>query len=92
MNKKINGVSAPWMRLTRSPKAKVLGQITIHAEIEYTNAEGYSVHSDVCPPNCSPTGLQDEEYRKFLHDVLDEWLDKSKGTGGFYISGKEAAE
>ena len=35
MNKKINGV---------------LGQLMIHAEIQYTNSEGYSVHMYRCPP------------------------------------------
>ena len=29
--------------------------------------------------------LNDAEYRQFLHTCLDEWLDKSSGTGGFYI-------
>lgn len=26
-----------------------------------------------------------EEYRKFLHKALDEWLDKSNGTGAFWL-------
>ena len=57
----------------------------VHGEIEYTRGEdGVSVHSDVCPPDCDFDNIN-AEYRKFLHDALDEWLDKSNGTGGFYI-------
>ena len=58
---------------------------TIHAEIEYLSEDGTNVHSDICPPDCSSGNLSDPEYRKYLHDCLDEWLDKSNGTGGFYI-------
>ena len=63
----------------------------VHAEIEY-NAENdeygkHTVHSDVCPPSCNLENLT-EEYRKFLHDVLDEWLNNSNGTGIFYITGE----
>jgi hypothetical protein len=57
----------------------------IHSEIEYTNSEGNLVHSDTCPPECNFDNI-DNTYRKFLHDCLDEWLDKSNGTGQFYIS------
>jgi len=63
----------------------------VHAEIEYIHpTEGHSVHSDICPPDCDSEGLSDLEYRKFLHDCLDEWLDKSKGTGIFYIKNVDA--
>ena len=58
---------------------------TIHAEIEYIRKDGMKVHSDICPPDCSSKGLNNKEWRKFLHDCLDEWLDKSNGSGGFYI-------
>lgn len=61
----------------------------IHAEIEYTDTEKGSIHSDICPPKCSPDGLSDPEYRKFLHQALDEWLDKSNGTGIFYIKSED---
>jgi hypothetical protein len=27
----------------------------------------------------------DPDYRKFLHDCLDEWINKSKGTGAFWL-------
>ena len=57
----------------------------IHAEIEFTTEDGTNVHSDICPPSCSSINLSDPEYRKYLHDCLDEWLNKSNGTGGFYI-------
>ena len=65
--------------------------LEVHAEIEYkTESEQYgkhSVHSDICPPGCDLKNIT-EEYRKFLHDNLDEWLDKSNGTGIFYITGE----
>ena len=57
----------------------------IHAEIEYFREDGTSVHSDICPPECSIGGMAGKDWRKFLHDNLDEWLDESQGTGGFYI-------
>lgn len=53
---------------------------TVHAEIEY---EG--IHSDVCPPECNSKNLKNKAYKKFIHKVLDEWLNKSEGKGGFYI-------
>jgi len=55
----------------------------VHAEIEYIG-ESIPIHSDICPPNCTFDDI-DAEYRQFLHDSLDEWLDKSNGTGAFYI-------
>lgn len=55
----------------------------IHAEIEYVQENGLSIHSDICPPDCKFN--INNEYREFLHNCLDEWLDKSNGTGGFYI-------
>ena len=47
-----------------------------------------SVHSDICPPSCNPESLSDKEWREFLHANLDEWLNKSNGSGGFYIKGE----
>jgi hypothetical protein len=58
---------------------------TIHAEIEYIKKDGTPIHSDVCPPGCDSNRI-DKEYRKFLHEVLDEWLDQDGNhSGGFYI-------
>jgi len=59
---------------------------TIHAEIEYVDKErnGMKIHSDVCPDDCDFANI-DKEYRKYIHALLDEWLDKSNGTCGFYI-------
>lgn len=51
----------------------------ICAEVEY----GPGIHSDICAENVDQ--LADPDYRKFLHDCLDEWLDNSHGTGVFYI-------
>ena len=64
----------------------------VHAEIEYLSEDderGYShlVHSDICPPECDLNNLSDD-YRQFLHKCLDEWLDKSRATGIFYITGE----
>lgn len=58
----------------------------VHAEIEYVDKEreNISIHSDICPPKCDFRNMT-VEHRKFLHDCLDEWLDKSNGTGCFYI-------
>jgi hypothetical protein len=60
-----------------------------HAEIMYDSPAG-GIHSDVCPPKCEPVFTP--EYRKFLHDCLDEYLDKSKGTGIFYIGNTDDAK
>jgi hypothetical protein len=58
---------------------------TIHAEIEYLTKDGINIHSDICPPDCYSGNLSDQAYREYLHDCLDEWLENSNGTGGFYI-------
>lgn len=62
--------------------------VKVHAEIEYINNSGKSIHSDICPPNCYACNMQDKEYRAFIHECLDEWIDHSNGTGQFYISGE----
>ena len=65
-----------------------MGDVTMKfcGEIAY-EPEGTSVHSDICF-RCAPAAEDkelDEEFRKFLHNALDEWLDKSNGTGGFWL-------
>jgi hypothetical protein len=60
----------------------------VHGEIEYINKQGASVHSDVCPPDHDFEKIN-KEYRDFLHEILDEWLDESGGSGGFYIKAEE---
>ena len=64
--------------------------IDCHAEIMYNDKErgGMSIHSDICPDNCEFDNL-DEEHREFLHRCLDEWIDKSGGTGVFYIGDRD---
>lgn len=57
--------------------------IKVHGEIEYRRHDGTWVHSDICPEKCEPVFT--DKYRKYLHNCLDEWLDKSNGTGQFYI-------
>ena len=59
----------------------------IVAEIEYLDANRELVHSDIGPYNGKLENLT-PEHRKFLHDNLDEWLDRSSGTGIFYITGQ----
>lgn len=58
-------------------------------EIQYDNEKG-GVHSDICFSCYGDKGnTPDAEYRKFLHDVLDEWLDKANGTGIFWVGSNE---
>ena len=52
----------------------------IISEVEYTNENGDSVHSDLD----FDFDLK-EQMRPVLHECLDEWLDKSNGEGGFYL-------
>ena len=47
----------------------------ICCEIQYDG-----IHSDLCGSN-----LSDPEWRKVVHSALDEWMDKSNGSGCFYI-------
>lgn len=57
----------------------------VHSEILYVREEdGALVHSDTCPPECDFNNLNDD-HKKYLHDLLDEWLNKSNGTGIFYV-------
>jgi hypothetical protein len=59
----------------------------VHGEIQYGSGNN-SIHSDICPPGCESDNI-DQEYRDFLHTCLDEWLDKSNGTGMFYIKNQD---
>ena len=57
-------------------------------EIIYETEDG-TVHSDIChkcsaDPKFSNTELSDES-RAFLHKALDEWLNKSDGSGAFWV-------
>ena len=56
----------------------------VHSEVYYTNKDGSNIHSDTCPPDCDFNKI-DDKYRKYLHDLLDEWLNNSNGTGIFYV-------
>lgn len=57
-------------------------------EIAYDNDKNESVHSDICyrcnfpVDNGEPVS---DTQRKYLHDSLDEWLNKGKGTGIFWL-------
>lgn len=54
-------------------------------EITYESKDG-NVHSDFhCGCGEEEDGEVTERYRKYLHDSLDEWLNKSKGTGAFWV-------
>jgi len=55
-------------------------------EILYDTPEG-GVHSDICHHSDNqPIG---PNYRQYLHDSLDEWLNKSNGTGAFWVGDPE---
>lgn len=56
----------------------------VHAEIEYKRKGKVNIHSDICPPDCNFENV-DEEYKENLHEILNEWLENSNGTGIFYI-------
>lgn len=52
-------------------------------EIQYMSENG-PVHSDVCH-GCNPKNLDSPVDRDFYHSLLDEWLNKSGGTGFFWL-------
>lgn len=56
-------------------------------EIAYTT-NNENIHSDICYrcvfPEDNGEAISNTQ-RKFLHEALDEWLDKSKGTGIFWL-------
>lgn len=67
----------------------------VHSEIIYTKKSNsldsttnilthHSVHSDACPKDCDFNNLT-KDHKQYLHDLLDEWLNESNGTGIFYI-------
>jgi len=70
-----------------APKEKNMTK-KVHAEIEYQKEDGTWIHSDICPSKCDFNNL-DDEHKKFLHDCLDEWLEKGNGTGIFYIANND---
>lgn len=55
----------------------------ICSEIQYSRPTGETVHSDICYVLDLPIS-EAAEYRKFIHQALDEWLDNN-GSGLFYI-------
>ena len=66
-----------------------LGEMEKHicGEITYDTSVG-PCHSDVCIRAIDEIDFVDNDgdtHRKFLHRVLDEWLDKSNGTGFFDV-------
>ncbi len=58
----------------------------VHSEIIYVKSDGTPIHSDTCPKNYDVSNLNDPDYHKYLHKILDEWLNNSNRTGGFYIA------
>lgn len=55
----------------------------VHSEIKYKD-----IHSDLCPNKCKFSFIDENdknEYFKFLHEALEEWLQNSDGDGYFYI-------
>ena len=62
--------------------------MSVVSEIEYINEDLETIHSDIGPRSGDlHAGLADPDFRQYLHDNLDEWLDKSDGTGIFYVTG-----
>lgn len=51
-------------------------------EITYDTENG-GVHSDIGVRSNEEAVTDD--YRQFLHNCLDEWLNKSNGTGAFWV-------
>lgn len=51
-------------------------------EIQYDSPIG-GIHSDLISNEIT------EEYRKLLHDCLDEWLNKADNTGAFWVGDPE---
>lgn len=61
----------------------------IHAQIEYTSAGGVPVESLVS------TDLKYSDNRKFLHEMLDEWMNRrtpGKGADHFIVYGRWPTE
>lgn len=52
-------------------------------EITYMTEDG-PIHSDICHHD-DGNPISDED-RQFIHDCLDEWLNKSNGTGNFVLN------
>ncbi len=62
----------------------------IHASIEYSNPNGHSIESMV-----TITDPKLVENRKFLHSLLDEWIDRrveGKHADHFVVYGKWPGE
>jgi hypothetical protein len=69
--------------------AKTCCPESIHAQIEYRSQGGRSVETFFS------TNLKYYENRKFLHDMLDEWMNKrnpGEGPDHFIVYGKWPAE
>ena len=63
--------------------------VNVCGEIEYESRQvGGMVHSDICLTHGGEYAVT-PEYRQFLHACLDEWIDKSRGTGMFWIGDPE---
>ena len=62
----------------------------ICAEVQYESTDG-NVHSDLCMErDIEDFSLNVDQgegmtWRQFLHANLDEWLDKSNGSGYFHV-------
>lgn len=48
-------------------------------EIEYTNEKGEGVHSDL------GGNFHNPDFKDFLRSCFEEWIEKSNGTGTFWI-------
>lgn len=66
---------------------KIRKNISFYGEIAYEQdvPGAESVHSDICHNLGDDDYELTEEKRKFFHDCLDEWLNKSNGSGVFWV-------
>lgn len=57
--------------------------------IEYQTKDG-NLHSDICY-RCDGENDKEltEDYKDFLHNCLEEWLNNSNGTGIFWVGNPE---
>lgn len=58
------------------------------AEIAYESPAG-GVHSDICWGHGQDSETVSDEHRALLHQCLDEWLNKSNGTGALWVGDAE---
>ena len=67
--------------------------IHVCASIQYTNSEGWSVHSDICQNYMTDGSRITAENREIMHAFLDEYLNltpEQQRDGAFIIGDPES--